>query len=79
MTEFRRRLGYVQEFTLHEQLDDNQWDYLMWNVHPIGGPRLRRGTVTFIKHGVTGRPSLGWPLRRRPRWRGVRVSWRWDR
>ena len=74
-----RQLDLLKAESLDDQLGENQWDYLMWNVQPIGGPRLRKGTVLFIKHSAHGRRMLGWPLRYRPRWRAVRIPWRWDR
>lgn len=76
MSRYRFRRPLAKAYTLSEQLDDVQWDYLMRGVQATGGPRLRHGSVTFVKHS---KRSWGWPLRARPRWKGMRASWRYDR
>lgn len=76
MGRYRFRRPLAQAYTLTEALEDAQWDYLMRGVHPTGGPRLRQGTVTFIRHS---KRNWGWPLRARPRWKTMRASWRHDR
>lgn len=76
MGRYRFRRPLAQGLTLTEALEDAQWDYLMRGVHPTHGPRLRRGTVTFIRHSTR---SWGWAPRARPRFKRMRASWRHDR
>lgn len=77
MSRYRFRRPLAPASSLAEQLGEEQWEYLNWRVQGTHRAKLRRGTVLFIKHAAGGRPSLGWAPSARPRWRGLRVSWRY--
>lgn len=68
-TRWRRPLAV----SLHEQLEDNGWEYLMFRVHPTHR-QLCRSYVHVVKHRVKSLPNP--PVTTRPRWRRPLVSWR---